>query len=106
MRTPSSDRSADGKTEALFEALKDYSADEVVQAVSSEYEVSDVVSNAEAVSEGIKEHLRGNNFVREAISKQLERGELVEMNIDGFLSGLSSEQVDQLLVRLSEREML
>jgi len=106
IRIPSDSSSEHEQTDALFQAVKDYSADEVVQAVSNEYASSNVLSNQEVVSEGIAEHLQGDHFIREALLKQIEGDEIVDMDIDGVLSGLNREQAEQLLSELSEREML
>ena len=106
IRTPSDFSSGHEQTDALFQAVKDYSADEVVQAVSNEYAGSSVLSNQEVVSEGIAEHLQGDHFIREALMKQIESDEIVDMDIEGVLSGLNREQAEQLLSGLTEREML
>jgi hypothetical protein len=106
IRTPSDFSSEHEQTDALFQAVKDYSVDEVVQAVSNEYAGSSVLSNPEVVSEGIAEHLRGDHFIREALLKQIESDEIVDMDIEGVLSGLNREQAEQLLSGLTGREML
>jgi anti-sigma factor RsiW len=106
IRMPSDSSSEHEQTDALFQAVKDYSADEVVQAVSNEYASTNVLSNQEVVYEGIAEHLQGDHFIREALLKQIESDEIVDMDIDGVLSGLNREQAEQLLSELSEREML
>jgi hypothetical protein len=106
IRMPSDSSSEHEQTDALFQAVKDYSADEVVQAVSIEYAGSNALSNPEVVSEGIAEHLQGDHFIREALLKQIESEEIVDMDIDGVLSGLNREQTDQLLSGLTERELL
>ena len=105
IRMPSDSSSGHDQTDALFQAVKDYSADDVIQAVSNEYTGSNVLSNPEVVSEGIAEHLQGEHFIREALLKQIESDEIVDMDIDGVLSGLNREQADQLLSGLTEREM-
>ncbi len=106
IRIPSDSSSVHEQTDALFQVLKNYSPDEVVQAVSNEYAGSNVLLNQEIASEGIAEHLKGDHFIREALLKQIESGEIVDMDIDGVLSGLNREQAEQLLSELSEREML
>jgi len=106
IRMPLDTSSEHEQTDALFQAVKDYSPDEVVQAVSNEYAGSNVLSNPEVVSEGIAEHLRGDHFIREALMKQIESDEIVDMDIDGVLLELNREQAEQLLSKLSEREML
>jgi hypothetical protein len=105
IRIPSDSSSKHEQTDALFQAVKDYSVDEVVQAVSNEYAGSSVLSNPEVVSEGIAEHLQGDHFIREALMKQIESDEIVDMDIDGVLSGLNREQAEQLLSGLTERGM-
>ena len=105
-RTPSDLSSEHEQTEVLFQAVKDYSPDEVVQAVSTEYASSNALSNPEVVSEGIAEHLRGDHFIREALLKQIESDDIGDMDYDGVLSGLNREQAEQLMSKLSEREML
>jgi hypothetical protein len=106
IRMPSNVSFEHEQTDALFQAMKNYPADEVVQAVSNEYAGSNVLTNQEVASEGIAEHLKGDHFIREALLKQLESDEIVDMDIDGVLSGLNKEQAEQLLSKLSEREML
>jgi hypothetical protein len=106
IRIPSDSSYNNEQTDALFQAVKDYSADDVVQAVSNEYAGSSVLSNSEVFSEGVAENLQGDHFIREALLKQIESEEIVDMDIDGVLSGLNREQADQLLSKLSEREML
>jgi hypothetical protein len=106
IRIPSDSSVEHEQSDALFQAVKDYSAEEVVQAVSNEYAGSNIVSNQEVASEGIAEHFQGDHFIREALLKQIESGEIVDMDIDGVLSGLNREQAEQLLSGLTKREML
>ncbi len=106
MRAPSDFSSEHEQTDALFQIVKNYSADEVVQAVSNDYTGSNVLLNPEIVSEGIAEHLKGDHFIREALLKQIESDEIGDMDIDGVLSGLNREQADQLVSGLTKKEML
>lgn len=106
IRIPSDSSVEHEQTDALFQAVKDYSAEEVVQAVSNEYTGSNMVSSQEVASEGVAEHFQGDHFIREALLKQIESGEIVDMDIDGVLSGLNKEQAEQLLSGLTKREML
>jgi anti-sigma factor RsiW len=106
IKIPSDSSSEQEQTDALFQAVKDYSADEVVQAVSNEDTGSNVLSNPEVVSEGIAEHLQGDHFIREALLKQIESDEIVDMDMEGVLSGLNREQAEQLLSGITERKML
>ena len=106
IRMPSDFSAEHRQTDALFHAVKDYSPDEVVQAVSIEYAGSNVFSNQDVASAGVAEHLQGDQFIREALLKQIESDEIVDMDIDEVLSGLNREQAEQVLSGLTEREML
>ena len=106
IRLPLDSSSEHEQADALFHAVKNYTAEEVVQAVSNEYTDSNVLSNSEVVSEGIAEHLQGDHFIRDALLQQIESDEIVDMDLDGVVSGLNREQVEQLVSRLAEREIL
>lgn len=94
------------QTSILFQVVKDYSPEEVVQAVTNESAGSNVLLNPDVMSEGVAEHFKGDHFIREALVQQIESGEIGDMDIDGVLSGLNREQTEQLVSGLTEREML
>jgi hypothetical protein len=94
------------QTDRLYQTVKDYTADEVVQAVANEYTSSFLVSSLEAVSDGVAEHLKGDHFIKEALMKQMESSEIVDMDFEEILSGLNENQTEKLLSGLREREML
>ena len=106
IKIPSDSFSRNEQVNALHQAVNKFNADEVIQAVSSEYTTSTVVLNQEVASAGVEEHLKSDQFIREAVSKQIDNEDIAEMEIEGAMSELNGEQVDKLLSGLSERIML
>ena len=45
-------------------------------------------------------------FLKSAVSKQIENEEVAEMDVEGMISDLDGEQIDQVLSGLSERNTL
>jgi hypothetical protein len=105
IRMPSESLSGHRNMHTLSEAVKEFTADEVYQAVTNEYSGSPVSPNQEVVFEGIEEHLQGDHFIREAITQQLFAEEIGTMGIDGIFSGVNREQTDIMVSELIEREM-
>lgn len=95
-----------GQIEALRQTVKDYNADEVIQAISTTYAHSTIVQNQDIAGSAIIEHFSGDNFFGETVIKQIESEDVTDIVIEGVISNLEGEQVDQLLSRLSERTML
>jgi hypothetical protein len=92
--------------ETITEAMKDFTSDEVVQAVTNSDAGSWGASNQEVVEDGIEEHLRGDRFFREALAQQIDTEELEEIDVGGVLSSMNGEQADLILSGLTEREKL
>jgi hypothetical protein len=95
-----------GHNEALQQTLKDYEVSEIVQAVANEYSNSTILPNQEITVYGFAENLQGNSLIRYAVQEQIDSDEIPEIDIEGMVTDLRVEQVDQLLSGLSEREML
>jgi len=92
--------------EALHQAVHDLNDDEVVQAVEKAYTGSSVSPNMEVAAAGVSEHLQGDRFLKTALSKQIDNEEIADIDIEGIISDLNGEQVEQLLSGLSERNRL
>ena len=92
--------------EALHQAVHDLNDDEVVQAVEKAYTGSSVSPNLEVAAAGVSEHLQGDRFLTTALSKQIDNEEIADIDIEGIISDLSGEQVEQVLSGLSERNKL
>jgi hypothetical protein len=90
----------------LTDAVKDFTSEEVVLAVSNESAGSWISPSQEVVYEGIEEHLRGDSFFREALVQQIDTEEIDETDIGGVLSSMNGEQADLILSGLTERELL
>jgi hypothetical protein len=94
------------QTDNLFQTMKGYSTDEIIQAAANEYAGISLFSNLETASESIDEQLRSDSFIREALAKQMENGEITDADLEDIFSGLNGNQVDKLLSGLKEREVL
>ena len=106
IRTTTDTFSESTQAQALRQAVMDLNADEVVQAVEKEYTGVSLLPNQEVAAAGVAEHLRGDQFLKSAISKQIENEEMTEIDIEGIISELDGEQIDQILSGLSERNIL
>jgi len=106
IRVPTRSLSEADQTEALHQAVEDINDDEVVQAIEKEYAGLSLSLNQEVAAAGVAEHLQGDRFLKSAISKQIENEEVAEMDVEGMISDLDREQVDQVLSGLSERNIL
>jgi hypothetical protein len=106
IKTPKESLSEAEQTEALRQAVKDLNEDEVVQAVEREYAGLSLSPNQEVAAAGVAEHMQGDRFLKSALAKQIENEEVAEMDLEGMISDLNGEQVDQVLSGLSERNML
>jgi anti-sigma factor RsiW len=92
--------------DTIAAALKDFTSEEVVQAVANENAASWASPNQEVVYEGIEEHLRSDLFFREALAQQIDTEEPEEIDIGGVLTSMNGEQADLILSGLTERETL
>ncbi len=106
IRIPTESSTEAVQTEALHQAVKDLNEEEIVQAVEKEYAVLALSPNQEVAAAGVAEHLQGDRFLKSAISKQIDSGEVAEMDVEGMISDLNGEQVDQVLSGLSKRNIL
>jgi anti-sigma factor RsiW len=106
MRVPTNSTSESAQIDALHQAVKDFNDEEVVQAVEREYTGLSFVPSQGIAAAGVAEHLQGDQFLKSALSKQIENEEIVEMDVEGMISDLDGEQVDQVLSELSERNVL
>ncbi|RPI03201.1 MAG: hypothetical protein EHM64_12665 [Ignavibacteriae bacterium] len=106
LRVPIDFSSESNQTDALQRVMKDLSADEMVQAVEGEYAGSSFTTYQDLSIAGVEEHLQGDRFLKAAVSKQIENEEIAEMDLEGMISDLSSDQVDQVLSKISERNAL
>jgi hypothetical protein len=106
IRIPTESSSEAAQTEALHQAVKDLDEEEIVQAVEREYAGLSIPPNQEVAAVGVAEHLQGDRFLKSAISKQIDNGEVADMDVEGMISDLDKEQVDQVLSGLSERSIL
>lgn len=95
-----------GQTEALRQTVKDLSADEVVQAITNTYAHSTVLQNQDIAASIVVEKITGDRFIAEEIVKQIESDAVSDVVVEGMISDLNREQVDQLLSGLSERTLL
>jgi anti-sigma factor RsiW len=93
-------------TEALHQAVHDLNDDEVVQAVEKAYTGASVSPTQEVAAAGVSEHLQGNRFLKTALSRQIDNEEIADIDIEGIISDLNGEQVEQVLSGLSERNIL
>lgn len=94
------------QTDALHQAVKDFNDDDILQALEKEYTGSSISPGMEVAAAGVAEHLQSDKFLKSAVSKQLEDEEIAEIDVEGIMSELNSEQVDQVLTGLSERKSL
>jgi hypothetical protein len=106
IRIPTDSFSESTQTEALHQAMKDFTDDDVVQAVEKEYAGVSLSPNLEVAAAGVAEHLQGDRFLKSAVSKQIDSEEIADMDVEGMISDLTAEQVDQVLSGLSERNSL
>ena len=106
IRIPTESSSEAAQTEALHQAVKDLNEEEIVQAIEKEYTGLVLSPNQEIAAAGVEEHLQGDRFLKSAISMQIDNEEVAEMDIEGMISDLNGEQVDQLLSGLSKRNIL
>jgi hypothetical protein len=106
MRLPVDSISESPQTEALHQAVIGLNDVEVVQAVEHEYTGYSLSPNLEISAAGVAEHLRGDRFLKSAVSKQIENEEVSDMDFDDIISNLDQEQVDKVLSGLSERNIL
>jgi NAD-dependent SIR2 family protein deacetylase len=106
MRIPINFYSESAQTEALHQAVKDINEDDVIQAIEKEYTGLSISPNVEVAAAGVAEHLQGDRFLKSAVSKQIENEEIADMDVEGMISDLNAEQVDQVLSGLSERNSL
>jgi hypothetical protein len=106
IRIPKESLSEAEQIEALHQAVIDLNEDEVMQAVEKEYAGLSLSPNQEVAAAGVAEHLQGDRFLKSAISKQIENEEIADMDVEGMISDLDGEQVDQVLSGLSERNIL
>jgi hypothetical protein len=94
------------QTEALHEAVSDLNEEEIMQAVEKENMGITAPSSMEIAATNIAEHLPMDSFLKTGVSKQIENGEVAEIDVEGMISSLNPEQVDQVLSGLSERKSL
>ena len=106
IRIPTDSYSESTQSDALHQAVKDFNEDEVVLAIEKEYAGAAFFPNLEVAASGVAEHLQGDKFLKSAVSKQIENEEIAEMDIEGMISDLNAEQVDQVLSGLSERNRI
>jgi hypothetical protein len=98
--------SESAQTEALHQAVIDLNEDEIVQAVEREYTGFSLSPSVEVAAAGVAEHLRGDLFLKSAISKQIENEEMTDIDLEEIILDLDKEQVNQVLYGLSERNLL
>jgi hypothetical protein len=98
--------SESAQTEALHQAVIDLNEDEIVQAVEREYTGFSLSPSVEVAAAGVAEHLRGDLFLKSAISKQIENEEMTDIDFEEIILDLDKEQVNQVLYGLSERNLL
>lgn len=106
MRLPVDSISESPQTEALHQVVIDLNDVEVVQAVEHEYTGYSLSPNLEISAAGVAEHLRGDRFLKSAVSKQIENEEVSDMDFEEIISNLDQEQIDKVLSGLSERNIL
>jgi hypothetical protein len=105
MRIPIEYLSKSSQTEGLQQIVIDLDADEVMQAVEKEYANVALSPNQDIAAIGVAEHLQGDRFLKSAVTKQIENEEIAEMDVEGMISDLDGEQVNQVLSGLSERNV-
>ena len=98
--------SESAQTEALHQAVIDLNEDEILQAIEKEYAGFSLSPSLEVASAGVAEHLRGDRFLKSAVSKQIENEEISDIDFEEIISDLDKEQVNQVLSGLSERNIL
>lgn len=94
-----------GQIDALRQVVTGCTSDEIVEAVSRQYQTSSI-SNHDIAEIIVGEHLKGDQFIREALSKQIAGEELTDVDVEEIISILNTEQIDQLLSRYQERANL
>jgi hypothetical protein len=105
-RVPQESPGEFSQTDALHQVVNDLNTADIVQAIEKEYTGMGLTSNQEVAAAGVSEHLQGDHFLTSAVSKQIENEEIAEIDVDGMISDLNGEQVDQVLSGLSERNRL
>ena len=105
IKYPADYTSGTSSTEALHQAVHDLNDDEVVQAVEKAYTGSSGSVIQEVAAAGVSEHLQGDRFLTTALSKQIDNEEIADLDIEGIISDLNGEQVEQVLSGLSERNI-
>jgi hypothetical protein len=106
LRIPANSVPESAQTEALHQAVIDFNDDEIMQAIEKEYSGIPLSSGQEVAAAGVAEHLQGDRFLKSEVSKQIENEEIAEMDVEGMISDLDGEQVDQVLSGLTERDIL
>ena len=106
IRISSNSFSVQPQTEALHQAVLDLNEEEIIQAAEKDYAGISLFPVQEAAAAGVAEHLQGDRFLKSAISRQIESDEAAEMDLEGMVSDLNGDQVDQVLSDLSERNVL
>ena len=106
VKIPSSSHDESAQTEALHLAVKEFNEEEVVQAIEKEYTGTSVSPALEIVGVVMAEDLQGDLYLKSAVSHQLEYGEIAEMDVEGMVSDLDGEQIDQVVAGLTERNIL
>ena len=106
LRTPKEPLSDAEQSEALHQVVMDLNEEEVMQAVETEYAGSSLTPNQEVAAAGVAEHMQGDRFLKSAVSKQIESEEIAEVEVEGMVSDLDGDQVEQVLSGLSERNTL
>jgi hypothetical protein len=94
------------QTEALHQEVMDLNGEEVVQAIEKEYAGSSISPNLEVASVGVAAHMQGDQFLKSALSKQIENNEVADMDVDEMMSDLNKEQIDQVLSGLTDGSIL
>lgn len=98
--------SESAQIEALHQTVIDLDEYEVLQAIELEYNESVLSPNQEVAAAGVAEHLHGDQFLKSALSKQIENEDISGMDIEVMISDLDGEQVDKVLFGLSERDVI
>ncbi len=106
IRVPKDYFSGTAQTEELHQVVKDLNDDDVVQAIEKEYEGISLIPNQDVAAAGVAEHLQGDQFLKSAVSKQIENEEISDIDAEGIISELDGEQIDQVISGLSERNIL
>lgn len=92
--------------DALQQATKGLTYDEVMEGAASQSLPLLSTSNSDAEEAVIGEQLLADHFIREVLLEQIESGDIADANIDDMVSVLSKEQIDQLLESYRERKDL